>query len=126
MIDGFLVMLCSAIHTASPFDQLVAALGTDKVVGHDRDVCPLSIEELEHLVAHRAAMQSFVADNFRVRDTNMPLPKQAVRNLSTFATSRLAEAPNMQGTPCGHLSMPHFRSLLLLCMPVRRRGRESA
>ena len=91
------LIVCSMMHTASPFGLLVAALGADKVVGTDSTVLPLDIDNLKHLVAHPESMKAYVAKTFRFRDTNMPLDTVDADRLAANAITRLANVLTTHG-----------------------------
>ena len=100
------VMVKTAMHTPSPFDQLMAAIGTDKVVGTDVSNCPLSRESLKYFVAHPGLMKAYLCQTFRFRETHAPLDTATVHQLSDLAISRLVDvlpAPGM--CRCRHVIM---------------------
>lgn len=68
--------------TATPFQQLVAALDNANIYGEDDDVDPLSQRALAFVLEDEARMQQFVKERFKLRGSGKTLSDTTVKNLS--------------------------------------------
>lgn len=82
-------LLWAAPHAVSPFQQLVAALDCDEIVGKDFSTDSMDMQELRMFVESPMLMRACVKARFRLRENGAMLDDTFVKKLSTKASAAL-------------------------------------
>ena len=78
------------MHAVSPFEQLVAALDCNEIVGEEDPYEPMDVSLLKTLVSYPAPLiQVYVQARFRLRENGAMLDDTFVKKLSTKASAAL-------------------------------------
>ena len=109
----------STLRSVSPFDQLVAALDDDSIVGTDDPDYPLTRDALAGCVSQPDYMRRVVKDQFRLRASNKKLDAETVQKLCSKAIRALHIRECSQHEPALVWPVLSLPSLLVgVCRPA--------